>query len=703
MRRLLTAIVVCSAIGAHAYGSTISPDRQYPRFQIGVTGAYATIEQGLAVTIESTEPDSPVAGRLSKGDVVVAVNGRPVVGPDPRVPLGEAIGAAEATDGTVTFQVRRDGMEQTVSVVIPVLGAYSKTWPLDCAKSDEIVRQTAEFVSRSQQEDGAYQLGARADRDSLTACLTGLFLLSTDEPEFVAKVRLQARGLAEKSLEQVSQSSWHLGYQGILLGEYYLKTGDKSVLPGLKTICDQAARSQAAGGWGHGATVNPGYVQSGLMNPAGVPILIALILARECGVEVDAPTFRRALRLFYRMAGHGCVCYGDHRSELFPNTNGKNGMLACALSLLEGEPYQMASEHLALITTDSYYAHEFGHTGGGFNVIWRGMGSVHVPKGKQAHYRRQMDKLAWYYDLCRLPGGGFSMLPSPPAETRYCGVMWGTGGLGLTYTAPRRTLRITGAPRTEFSAKRSAPGNPWGRRADRQFLRTDTATGFRDEGAEPHEIYEMLWGEGNPPVEFCANMMRHYSPMVRTWAARKLADRADEASVEALAKALRHEDPRVRRAALDGISGYDNWGRPTSRERQRGKIPSAVVSSRMVPMITKALRDPASAWWEIDGALWALGRAEPADIRANMGLVKRFAQHEEWYLRESAFWAIVGLHETITGEEFCLLTDIYAREKHVFARSSYNAGFSFLLRGDKVELDAASEARAVRALGRTLH
>ena len=706
MRGPVPLAVCVAAAASAALASRIDPNRPYPKFQVGVTGIHVSIEKGLVFTVRQVEPGSPADGKVGVGDVIVAAGGRPLQGEDPRVPLGQAVTEAEATDGRLALDIKRDGRAMRVVVRIPVLGPYSKTWPLKCRKSEAIVRQTAGFVARSQQPDGAYKLGNRPDRDSLTACLAGLFLLSTGEAKYLENVRRQARNMAAAIRAHPTTSTWHLGMQGILLGEYYLRTGDATILPALEALCNQAAKSQAAGAWGHGAGVNPGYVQSGLMNSAGVPVLTTLVLAQECGVAVDRKAFLRALVFFYRNAGHGCVCYGDHRAELFPNTNGRNGMLACALSLLDGKPYRMASEHLALLLADSYYAHEFGHTGGGFNVIWRGLATVHVPKDEQDHYRRQMDKLAWYYDLCRLRGGGFSMLPSPPSTTRYCGVQWGTGAIGLTYTAPRRTLRITGAPPTRFSHKVEVPPLPWGRPADLAFLRTDYCEGFGKETHEPHEIHEMLRGanRANAPVDFCAKMMRHYSPMVRTWAARRLAERADQPAIDAIVQALHHSDPRVRRAALDGISGYDNWGRPTSPGRLRGKIPPVVVSRRCVPIIERILRDPDSAWWEIDGALFALGRAEPADIRRNLPLILKFArQHDEWYLREAAFWAIVGLGKDIRPEEFQLLADIYAAESHVFARASADAGFAFLVKGCGVRLPREAQAKVAATLGRTLY
>lgn len=702
MKRLTLLTFFVGLVASKAIvAQEIHPNRAYPRFAIGITGAYATIEPGKAVTIQDTVSNSPAHGRLQKGDVLTASGGHSLAVADPRIPLGQAIGEAESKDGKLTFEVQRESQTHTVTLLIPQLGPYSQTWPLDCRKSKAIIEATAEFVASAQRKNGSYQFEGRPERDGLTGCLAGLFLLSTADAAYLPHVQLQARQLATTAEARPTSSTWHLGYQGILLGEYFLKTGDRSVLAGLKALCDRAVSMQAAGAWGHGGIPNPGYVQSGLMNSAGVPVLTTLVLARECGVDVDEAGFVRALKFFYRMAGHGNVCYGDHRSELWwPNTNGRNAMLACGLSLLDEPRYKQAAAHLATLVADSYYKPEFGHTGGGFNVIWRGLGSVHVPPVRQAHYRRQLTQLAWYYDLCRQPDGGFSMLPSPPDTTRYTGLSWGTGAIGLTYTAPMRTLRITGAPRTQYSLKYNPPEMKWGTEADLVFFSTKDAVGFGKETTSPHEVYEKLIGKkkSEATVDFCAQHLRHYSPMVRSWAARWLNERHDEAATLVLAKAARHPDPRVRRAVYDSVSAYDNWGRP-----MRNKMQRATVSSTFLPAILTTLHNPSSAWWEIDGALFALGRAQPDDIRQSMGVIKKFSEHEEWYLREAAFWALDGLREFITPAEFKKLADLYANESHVFARSSYDAGFRAIVKDAKLEVAPETLAAIAKALGPTLH
>ncbi|MFK7852211.1 MAG: DUF6288 domain-containing protein [Akkermansiaceae bacterium] len=699
--RLIFPTIV-SILVSELPGQSISEKKTYPTFPIGPTGIHASIEPGFQVTVQSITQGSPAEGlALKKGDILTSIGGQILEGPDPRIALGDAIGRAEAEDGALLLEYQRNNTVEKASIKLPLVEAYRLSWPENCPKSHTIIAANAKHIASALQNDGSYKLpNLQIGSTDLKACLAGLFLLSTGDDVYLPKVAKQAQALAilaESRRNAGGHINWQLGYQGIFLGEYYLRTGDKSVLKGLKEICDWTSEGQAAGGWGHGANPGPGYVQSGLLNHTTVPILTALILARECGVDFDEAAYTRAVKLMYRMAGHGCVPYGDHRAELWwSNTNGRNAMLACAFSLLDEPRFQRASEHLALLVADSYHQPEFGHTGGGFNVIWRGMASIHIPEKRKHHYQRQMKNLAWYYDLSRLPGGGFSMLATPPDNGRYSGREWGVS-IGLTYTAPLAKLRITGAPKSKFSVKTKPVNFSWGSEADLIFLSTDDAKDFGKEESPPHEIYNQLLGEKRNEVspEFCTKYLRHFSPLVRTWAARRLKEMKVVAPLE---EAVLHSDPRVRRAVYDAISGYDNWRRPF-----KTTLSPEIVSAKFLPAILKTLNNPRSSWWECDGALFALGCAKPDDIRANLSLILKFSKHEEWYLREAAFWAIVGLRDTITGEEFNHLSDIYGASRHVFARSSYDAGFRAILKSSKAKIDKISINQAAKTLGKTTH
>ena len=65
-----------------------------------------------------------------------------------------------------------------------------------------------------------------------------------------------------------------------------------------------------------------------LLNAAGLHAATFLLLAKECGVDVDEHTLQSSLRHVYRFAGHGNVAYGDHLPEGGFAGNGKTEGLA---------------------------------------------------------------------------------------------------------------------------------------------------------------------------------------------------------------------------------------------------------------------------------------------------------------------------------------------------------------------------------------
>lgn len=684
-RRITACAIVVSAWcvtaqAAETAGKKIyvmNPDRKtkkYPDFSVGATGLKVGIEKGLVVTVRGAIPNSPTAGKFTRGQVVTGVNGRPFGDNDPLVMLGEAIGASEATDGRVTFAIKGG---KSVTVDIPVLGPYSDTWPLDCRKSRKIVEQAGRFIRDGKLLDGG----------GVPNMIAAIFMLSTGKKEDLEAVVPMIKRIAARPTVGAG-SNWPRGYQGILMAEYYLRTGDESVLPGLKKLCDGTEDSQYLGGWAHGGLakdISMGYVQGAMMNPAGAPILTALILAKECGVAVKEHVFAGALRFFYRFAGHAAVPYGDHRPECWMSCNGKNGMLAAGMQLFSGDPFRQAGLHLSLDMADSYRWVRAGHTGGGFDVIWRGITAHNVPENRANHYRNCLKRLAWYYDLSRLPGGGFSMV----GEGRYGGTAWGAG-MGLLYTAPRRALRITGMPPTRHSKKVDLPPRPWGNALDEIFLGTDYCEGFGREQCEIHEIFAAI-DAGDRAV--CVKMLKHYSPVIREKAAKKLAGLQ---AVDELAEALKHPDPRVRRSVCEGISN-DAWFFRGLEGRSKSALTPAQVSAAFLPYFVKTLKESKTpgkvALWETDEVLYAFSKARPEDIRANLALITPWLKHEDWYLRESAFYAMLGLRDTITIDELCTMGEVFAAEVHSKAQSNYAGGFKYLFGKLKVKLSDAALAR----------
>ena len=627
----------------HVYKSRPDPSSERYFGGIGTIGLKARIYPGVVLKVQEMAPGSPSDGKFTKGEILTGINGTALKGLSPFVVMGNALTKAEATDGKMDFDVTSaDGKTQRKeAVTIPVLGAYSKTWPLDCPKSKRIIEEAAAF----------YADPKKFNQQGIPGALGCLFLLSTGDDQYLPRVKAYFDAFP-KDVEAIGDHTWNNGYNGIACGEYYLRTGDKSVLPIMQHYCDDAKKRQMFDcGWAHwGYGVNPGYVAGGLMNPAGSQLLTTLLLGKECGVNVDDKTLLNALRYFYRFAGHGGVAYGDHRAEGALGSNGKDGMVAAAMQIASGAQgdatsYQQASKCLAMSMMAGYPELAMGHGDEGRgDGIWRGITTSYLMKEKPALFREDMDRLTWWHDLSREPGGSIGI-----------GTMeWGDGnvghsgpGIGLSYTAPLQTLRITGAPRTKFSQNYKLPENPWGTKADLAFLSIEHHPKYLDYGPEePAHVLLNALGDAyqkpekdlnSLPREVMLKNIHHRSYIIRTQAAKALRK---VGALNELEKFLSDPDPRLRRAALDGLIDWNYWFAAGSEP-----ITTEQFTPGMLAAITQMLSDPEESWYVVNGALMALKYAPAKDIQQLYKLIQPWIKHSDWWMREAAFAALSGLQK----------------------------------------------------------
>jgi Family of unknown function (DUF6288) len=118
---------------------------------VGVTGLVLQGYPGVVLKVAETTPGTPADGKFRMGEIITGLNGVPLKGRNPFVILGEALTQAEAKDGKLVFDVSSEDGRQAkkVEVVIPILGAYSPTWPLDCEKSKAIINRMADYYSKN--------------------------------------------------------------------------------------------------------------------------------------------------------------------------------------------------------------------------------------------------------------------------------------------------------------------------------------------------------------------------------------------------------------------------------------------------------------------------------------------------------------------------------------------------------------------------
>ncbi len=598
------------------------------------------IQPAFTMQIHNIEEGSPAAAtsKLKAGQIIETINGRKLADIDPRIQLGQILAAAEATDGAIKFRVKGapDSKAEEVIVKIPVLGAYSKTWPLNCPKSERIVRGFANYLAQPEAHKGFGGIGM-------------LFLLSTGEEKDLEVVRAWARSAANRA----PTYAWHLGYGGIPLCEYYLRTGDQTVLPGIQRWVDSATKAQFFGGWaGRGGVPSVTYGGGGgHLNAGGTAVVTFLLLAKECGADVDDRTLLGTLRQFYRFAGRGNNPYGNGRPEVGFVDNGKNGNLALAMAAAasltpDGEKSVYAAARDACAMT-GFYSTTFmlhGHTGGGIGEIWRSaaMGLLHDKR--PAQYREFMDNRQWHYDLSRRFDGSFGIL----GGARYDNIEWG-GGYGLAYTVPRKTLRITGALPTRFSREYQLPKRPWGTKADDVFISLEAATDKDGNRQDPSK--ETLAGDSSRPFivrfhgaeEVSDAMIRRYihhqDHAIRFLVANKVVGvnsgyigwRSDGGAIRPalILEFLKSKDPRVRRAIMSAIA--------TTLSREN---PQGLLTEEVFDLAVQSVKDPEESWWVKDAALMVIGHA-PADwVAPHVDVLLPYLKHEEWWLQNAALSAL---------------------------------------------------------------
>ncbi len=453
---LLAAALLAStlALSAARRGAVVQPDftRGDPipegaehDWNLGPTGARGwiyfeqlTTLKARQIRITQVSPDSPAAGKLEVGDVLLGAGGE-AFSYDPRTELGRAITQAESErgGGKLALTRWRDGRTEEVILNLPVLGSYSATAPYACPKSARILTAgCAALARRMSQPD--YKGNA------ITRSLNALALLASGNPEYHPIVKKEAAWGSNFSAD--SMATWWYGYVAVMLAEYVLATGDDSVLPGLRRIALEAARGQSiVGSWGHKFAGPDGrLVGYGMMNSPGVVLTIGLTLAREAGVDDPevAEAIERSAKLLRFYAGKGAVPYGDHAPWI--QTHEDNGKCGMAAVLFEQLGEQKAATYFSAMSLAAHgNERDTGHTGNFFNITWA-MPSI-ARLGPAATGAWMQEFGGWYFDLARKWDWQFPHQGPPQASNDKYG-NWDASGLYLiAYAMPRQAIRLTGS------------------------------------------------------------------------------------------------------------------------------------------------------------------------------------------------------------------------------------------------------------------
>ena len=517
------------------------------------------------IAVTKVEKGSPADGVLETGDVLLGVAGKPF-SHDPRTELGKALSAAEAESGNLVLTRWRAGKSEEVTVKLVVLGAYSATAPYDCAKSKRILEQGCEVLAK-RIADPSYR------QNPIPRSLNALALLASGNPKYLPLIRKEAQWAADFKADAFQ--TWYYGYAMTLLAEYVMATGDDSVLPGLRRLALEAARGQSiVGSWGHRFAGPDGrLIGYGMMNSPGIPLTIALVLARAAGVddpEVALATERSA-RLLRFYIGKGAIPYGDHSPWIEGHEdNGKCGMAAVLFNLLD-EP--AGAEYFSRMSAASHGSErDCGHTGNFFNLLWAMPGVAQ--SGPQAAGAWMHEFGAWYFDLARRWDGTFIHQGPPGMKNDSYGGWDSTGAFLLAYAMPLKKIYLTGkrpgkVPQLTAAEARALihEGRGWSnknRNGGYDQLGGDML--FESLGSWSPVVRERaamaLGRRGNVPVDALVRMLEAPRIEARYGACQALAHlgKAAAPAVPALRKCLRDADLWLRIEAAEALGQIGEVG-----------------------------------------------------------------------------------------------------------------------------------------------
>ena len=611
--------------------------KAWPIDHFGPVGLKLDITQpGMNLRILGVEENSPAAatGKFKKGQFIASINGKKLDGRDPRVVLGDRITESEAHGGKMVIAIsdKPGGSATNVNVQLQDMGKFSATWPENCPKSDKIVRQFADFL-RKQNAD---TYGA------------ALFLLSTGEQKDLDIVKGWYSGkLTDKDYSKAIP--WDIGYHGSGVCEYYLRTGDKSVLPAIEKMAKRLKNTIYNGAWaGRGGAPYP----YGQLNASGVHCVTFLMLAKECGVKVDQETFDSALRFFYRFAGKNNVAYGNQMPEGGFVDNGKTSKLtfamAAAAALTDQQEDSVYAKARDISATKTFYSTSWlfhGHTGGGIGELWRGQGMNVVKDKRPEAHRSFMDGRRWMYELARRHDnafgwfGGWNVSYMETGHSKNGGFLrsWGNF-IPMIFTQHKKNLRIHGAPKTKFSNIYKLPVRPWGTAADDAFLSLtpgEYAAGksvdISKEKLETHASKPLAgFISKNDSDEVLLGYALHIDQGIRAVAAKTIASKG---KADLAIKLLKSTDPRGRQAGLLTMTGGF----------KAKAMSSAKITPEMYELAAKMVANPDESWWVKIWALKALKDAPESILVKYANTLIKHVSHEEWWVQSAAIESLTKL------------------------------------------------------------
>lgn len=473
------------------------PDAEVPGwfYNLGITGLRAKLiaDEPKTLLVKYVFPKSPAEGKVKVGDLIVGAGGRmfqenhrngygeKVFGADgPISELAQVLEECQSADrkGMLTLTVQRGN--QIVDVNLDVgtkYGTFAPTFPNNCRKSDLILAELLQYLVDHQRKDGSFG-------DPVHDTFAPLALLASGEAKYLPTVERNVKyHCGVTKAKDLGLPNWYYMSAAIVLSEYHLVTGDRSVLPYLQKVHNLMAQGQylhmsqinpqakkshpdsfpkgpqdSHGGWGHNSGFE-GYGPIAMLTGQGA---LAYSLMHRCGITIDRKKHEAAYDFLKRGTGeNGYVWYGDQKGGGPDNWAdlGRTGAAGIAnfLSPYDGAVYsERALSHAKVIGA---HPQSFPDTHGSPMM---GMAYTALAASVDADsFRKLMDANRWWFTLAHCTDGSFYYQPN--RDNSYYGSDSRTLASSVTafiLTIPKRGLVMTGKEEEAVPKPVSKTGNP---------------------------------------------------------------------------------------------------------------------------------------------------------------------------------------------------------------------------------------------------
>jgi len=462
------------------------PDAEVPGwfYNLGITGMRARLvaDEPKVLLVRYVFPKTPARGLVKVDDKIIGAGGRlfqqghssgygmKMFGASgPVAELAEALEACQGKSGTGRLALTLRRGQETVNVNLDIgnkYGGYAATYPAACPKSERILKELLDYISRQQTAEGSFG-------DPVHNTFSALALLASGEqrclPAVERNLRYVCKTIRSSDDENRKYGLMNWTYMGaaIVLSEYYLTTKKAWALPELQKIRDLLEAGQyldmaqidpkakkthpdsypkgpsaAHGGWGH----NPGFEGYGPIAMITAQGALSYSLMQRCGIKIQRDRLDAAYEFLRKGTGaNGYVWYADSPGG-GPNDwadMGRTGAAGIANFLspyADGACRKQALLHSKVI---GEHPQSFPDTHGSpvMGMAYAALAANIEP----ANFRNLMDANRWWFTMAQCADGTFYYQPNRDnagygSDAR----MTASSVVAFIFTIPKRNLVITG-------------------------------------------------------------------------------------------------------------------------------------------------------------------------------------------------------------------------------------------------------------------